>query len=207
MTTTAGARGPYAKTVAVRERILEAARAIFAETGYRATTMKAVAERSAISQRGLAHHFPSKEDLLAAVLAENDSTVAKKIPEGSGAPALRRMVDVAAADAKEPGLIELYAILSAEAVAADHPAHAYYGRRYETFRTYVQEQFDTARDAGLLTSDLDSATLAVQFTGLLDGLQVQWLYDRDIDLSDALHRFLDQHLSPRPRASAGGTGL
>ncbi len=194
MTAPTRARGPYAKSVAVRGRILDAARSIFAETGYRATTMKAVAERSGISQRGLVHHFPSKEDLLAAVLAENDARVALKIPEGSGAAALRRMVDVAAADAKEPGLIELYAILSAEAVAPDHPAHAYYRRRYETFRAYVQQQFDTERDAGHLSSDLDSATLAGQFTGLLDGLQIQWLYDRDIDLSDALHRFLDQHL-------------
>ncbi|HEY6931951.1 MAG TPA: helix-turn-helix domain-containing protein, partial [Marmoricola sp.] len=55
-----------------RERILAAAADVFAETGYRATTMLAVAEAAGISQTGLVHHFPDKQLLLAAVLDRRD---------------------------------------------------------------------------------------------------------------------------------------
>ncbi|MCK2022696.1 TetR/AcrR family transcriptional regulator [Microbacterium sp. kSW2-24] len=188
---TSGVRGPYAKTAAVRQGILEAARLAFAETGYRATTMKAVAERAQISQRGLVHHFSSKEELLTGVLADYDQRVAKNLSGDTGAAALRRLVEATALDATEPRIIEMYAILSAEAVATDHPAHHYYLKRYEVFRTYVRTQFEILSERGDMRSPLDPHTLSIVFTGLVDGLQTQWLYDRSVDIRDALHRFLD----------------
>jgi len=44
--------------------------------------------------------------------------------------------------------------------------------------------FDEVRAAGELNSDEDSDTLASTFLALMDGLQIQWLYNRgatDID--------------------------
>ncbi len=190
-------RGPYAKSVQVRRGILDAARQSFAETGYRATTMKAVAERAGISQRGLVHHFPSKEDLLAGVLADNDARIGATLPRESGVKALRLLVDVTAADMAEPGIVELYAILSAEAAAPLHPAHEYYRNRYATFRAYVEQQFETALKERRASNGLDAGTLALLFTGLLDGLQSQWLYDRDVKIRPALHAFLDASIGPR----------
>ena len=55
-----------------REQVLSAAAALFAEQGYRATSMVAVAEQAGLSQTGLLHHFPSKELLLAGVLQRRD---------------------------------------------------------------------------------------------------------------------------------------
>ena len=202
MTTTSGPRGPYAKTVAVRRGILDAARQVFAETGYRATTMKAVADRAGISQRGLVHHFPSKEDLLTGVLADYDLRVARTLPQDTGAAALRGLVEATATDATEPHIVEMYAILSAEAAAPDHPAHAYYLERYDTFRKFVGRQFEPASESHLLVSSLDAPTLTILFTGLMDGLQTQWLYDRRIDIRAALHRFLDSCIgADRPASS------
>lgn len=188
---TTNTRGPYAKTAAVQRRILDAARQAFAESGYRATTMKSVADLAGISHRGLVHHFATKEDLLTGVLAANDRRVAESFPTDTGLAALRSIVDLAGADRAEPSLIELYAILTAEAVAPDHPAHAYYRRRYETFRSYVTQQFETAIESRQLRPGAHAPTLAAQFTALLDGLETQWLYDRSTELVGLLHAFLD----------------
>ncbi|GAA0250478.1 hypothetical protein GCM10010492_58320 [Saccharothrix mutabilis subsp. mutabilis] len=46
------------------ERILASARALFAERGYRATSMQAIADRVGITKAALYHHFAAKDDLL-----------------------------------------------------------------------------------------------------------------------------------------------
>ncbi len=188
-------RGPYAKTAAVRGRVLAAAWVLFAETGYRAATMKEIAARAGISERGLVHHFASKEEVLAGVLAGYDSHVGGLLPKGSGMPALRQLVDVIASDMSSNHVVELYAILSAEAADPSHPGHEYYARRYVTFRQYAAQQFATFLSAQPLGSAgvADPEEFAVAFTALMDGLQTQWLYDRGttIDAAAVLHRFLD----------------
>jgi TetR/AcrR family transcriptional regulator len=48
-----------------RERIVQAALAIFAEQSYEAATTKAIARRAGVTERTLFKHFPSKEQLFA----------------------------------------------------------------------------------------------------------------------------------------------
>jgi len=189
---TGTARGPYAKTAAVRRRILESALEVFAEYGYRASTMKNVADRAGISQRGLVHHFASKETLLTAVLADYDAHVALTFPRAEGVHALRGLVDVIDRDLATPTIIGLYAILSAEAASPEHAAHDHYRHRYDAFRAYLHSVFEAVRSQGLLRIDLDSATLATIFMALIDGLQTQWLYDAaSVDPKSTLAEFLD----------------
>lgn len=45
-------------------RILEAARALFAEQGYRATSMRQIAERVGVTKAALYYHFPAKNEIL-----------------------------------------------------------------------------------------------------------------------------------------------
>jgi AcrR family transcriptional regulator len=58
----------YAKGRARREDILEAANHAFAARGYRGASLANIAESVGLSQPGLLHHLPSKEDLLWEVL-------------------------------------------------------------------------------------------------------------------------------------------
>jgi TetR/AcrR family transcriptional regulator, cholesterol catabolism regulator len=53
-----------------REEILEAATLLFAEQGYHAVGMRAIAEAVGIRSSSLYHHFPSKQALLAAIAME-----------------------------------------------------------------------------------------------------------------------------------------
>jgi AcrR family transcriptional regulator len=50
--------------VETRQRILEAAREMFVQLGYEATTMRAIAERIEYTATAIYHHFRNKEELL-----------------------------------------------------------------------------------------------------------------------------------------------
>lgn len=185
-------RGPYAKTAGVRKRILDAAMEVFAESGYRATTMKEIAERAEISQRGLVHHFANKADLLAAVLEVREAQSALLMPPlGSSIEAFVGMLEVVADNNNRPGLVELYSVLTAEGADPEHPGHEHFRQRYSDLRDYFTLAFDALREQGELDSTLTSKELAAGFVGLIEGLQVQWLYDRKtVDLEPILRAFL-----------------
>ena len=186
-------RGPYAKTAGVRRRIVDACLEVFTESGYRATTMKAVAERAGISQRGLVHHFRDKEELLAAVLEARDAAAESEAghPDFGDPGGVANMVEVHLQTMRRPAILELHSVLSAEAISPDHPAHDYYAERYRNLRLYLKAAFDALRSEGRLQSSADSATLANMVVALMDGLQVQWLYDpASVDVEHALHVFL-----------------
>lgn len=54
-----------------RERLLAAALAVFAEQGFHAGTTKAITQRAGVAEGLLFHYFPTKADLVAAVLARD----------------------------------------------------------------------------------------------------------------------------------------
>ncbi|MEV5827616.1 TetR/AcrR family transcriptional regulator [Spirillospora sp. NPDC052242] len=191
-------RGPYAKSAAIRRRVLEACVDAFAQTGFYGATMKDVAKRAGISYTGLLHHFPRKEDLLLAVLEFRGERSAGLLaaaggrdPAGEPLQALRGMLAVAADNAHSPGLLELHCVISGEATSPHHPAHAYYADRYGRLRRFFTAAFTALDERGELHSRLPPETLATMTIALLNGLQAQWLYDREtVDVQDGLRAFL-----------------
>ena len=71
--------------VETRERILGAARDMFAEDGFEAVTMRAIAQRIEYTPTALYHHFPSKQALLTE-LCERDFQALAHHFQGSAAP-------------------------------------------------------------------------------------------------------------------------
>lgn len=180
-----------------REQLLSAATALIAERGYWALSMQDVADSCDLSLTGLLHHFPSKDQLLVAVLNRRDELESRSLSAALGVtqppdvPPESPLVDWGDVDlrtacealvtrnAKQPELVRLYAMLEAESLAPDHPAHDY----------FVQRQARTLALLRRLDGDREDSGLTARKTlALMDGLQLQWLRDPRIDLKDAWDR-------------------
>jgi AcrR family transcriptional regulator len=187
-----GPRGSYAKSDLTRAAILDAALEVFAKDGYRSGSIRDVALRVGISEAGLLHHFSSKPKLLAAVLDRRDELAEHIIPRDltDGVSALRALIELARFNASEPGVVELYCTLSAEATSPRHPAHDYFVDRYIEIRHRLQTAFEDLDRQGLVRSGI-SPEVAVRATiAIMDGLQVQWLLDRSLlDMGEELREF------------------
>ena len=186
-------RGPYGKTAARRQEIVDAAVEVFGTVGYNKGSIREVAERVGISQAGLLHHFPSKEHVLEAVLTWRDDDARKLMgdPFPTGVDLLRGIVELARINAERPQLIELHVIVSGEGTSAEHPLHDYFVRRYEYVFELFKGAFDEAAERGELRPGVDSAVSSRAVIALLDGLQLQWLLHRDqVDMAAELRRYL-----------------
>lgn len=188
----------YAKGRAKRREIIDQAMAMFGEAGYRGASLREIAARCGISHPGLLHHFPTKESLLLAVLEHRDEVDSAWVvaDDGDALSGLRRLVDLVARNATRRGIVELYAVLSAEATSADHPAHAYFQDRYRRALDATGTAYRRAADAGALRDGVDPATAGIELIALMDGLQVQWLLDGGrTDMAGVVRAHVQAHLT------------
>lgn len=203
-------RGGYPKGAARRERIVATASVWFAEHGFQGATILDIAAACGISRAGLLYHFPTKAALLEAVLTARDQEDhARFMPYASAAGAmgvLRGMVDLACHNRLIPGLVHLFARLSVEAAVPDHPAHAYFVARYERIRSDTERTLRNAIRDGHLRADLDPEDGALRLSSLMDGLQVQWLLDRSIDLAGPVRRTLEEWMTESGRRTFDAAG-
>ncbi|MGW3289014.1 TetR/AcrR family transcriptional regulator [Streptomyces sp. NPDC001002] len=190
--TQAKARGPYTKTPARRAEIVRAARESFAEHGFTKASLRDIAERADITHAGLLHHFRTKDDLLAAVLAERDTEERRyaesKVPDMDHlAPYLG---DMLRHHQKSPELMRLWIELATAASRPEHPAHGYFVQRY----AWGSEQFARGMrgkaDSGELHEAIAPEHAATLLQAVLNGLQLQWLLDRDLDIVGPVRAFM-----------------
>lgn len=102
-------RGSYAKGVAKRGEILDAALAVIGRDGYSRATVREIADAVGLSQNGLLHHFGSKERLFVEVLRHRDELDVLVYGEGARqrSGAVRQGADVVdlLPDGKRPGVL------------------------------------------------------------------------------------------------------
>ncbi|MFI6391253.1 TetR/AcrR family transcriptional regulator [Nonomuraea sp. NPDC050540] len=174
-------RRGYATGEARRERILAIALLEFAENGYRGASLARIAERAELTQAGLLHHFKSKERLLLAVLDYRDEMDMRRygFDVSDGPEMLKVLVDVVEYNSRVPGLVQLFSVISGEAVTADHPGHEWARNRYHRLREGVAAALRRSAESGQFRADLDAEAHADRLIAMMDGLQTQWLLDPD----------------------------
>lgn len=181
-----------------REQILSAAVELFGEVGYRGTSLRDIAERVGITHPGLLYHFHSKQELLSAVLARRDATDESKFglsEPTTGRESVRRVLELAEHTSTSPGMVELFATLSAESTDPEHPAHEYFKARYEKVTTAYSGMFERLAGEDELALAVDPAQMGITMAALMDGLQVQWLYSPDkVNVPRAMRGFLNAYL-------------
>jgi AcrR family transcriptional regulator len=186
-------RGSYAKGVAKRGEILDAALEVIGRDGYSRATVREIADAVGLSQNGLLHHFGSKERLFVEVLRHRDELDRLAYGEGAGQrpDIAQSLVRLVRHNARVPGLVQLYSRFSAEAAEEGHPAHGFFQERYATARRIIAEAIRSLQEEGGLPPGHDADRLAVLGVALMDGLQAQWAYDSGVDMADHLAHFLD----------------
>jgi len=173
-----------------RRQIVEEASRLIAQSGFNAVSLTDIAEACGIRGPSVLHHFPTMNQLLAAVLAQRDldaSTVGSNPPDlsepGQVALYLRRFVE---ANLALREVIRLYVVLGAEAVDPAHPAHDYFVTRRRLALAALEE---------MLTWRPDPATSARLLLSFWQGLESLWVADPTTDFMAVWDAFAEDFFS------------
>ncbi|MDN3444080.1 TetR/AcrR family transcriptional regulator [Microbacterium sp. APC 3901] len=181
-------RGSYAKGVARREEILESALDVIGRQGYQNASLKQIAERVGVTPAALLHYFGSKEELFTEVLRKRDEHDGMMPQAPNPTDGKSAFLDVIRHNTEVPGVVELFSRLSVDAVDPAHPAHQYFLERSERLRESITHSF--AQDAADRAT-LDADTMARVIQAVADGLQLQWMIDRSVDMPGIIGALMD----------------
>ncbi|MGH8794882.1 MAG: TetR/AcrR family transcriptional regulator [Stackebrandtia sp.] len=183
-----------------RNEILRAATDIFGARGYRNGSLGEIADKVGITHAGILHHFGSKNQLLLEVLDYRDRVDDVEDLEGrhppEGMPLFRHLVETARRNTARPGIVQTYAVLSADSVTDNHPAQDYFRDRFTGLRAMIAASLKQVCDPDDMPPDSDVDTAASAIIAVMDGLQVQWLLDDvNVDLPYATAFAIDAILA------------
>lgn len=191
------------------QKILAAAKKLFTENGYGATSMDAVTARAGVSKATVYAHFTNKEKLFAAMVQQECQRLLRRlaIPEDVDDLAVDvALTHIARAFVKavlEPSILAIFRAVIAEAPRFPELGVIFYdsgpGVTVDGLTQYLQK----ASDSGLIET-VDTRLAARQFLGMLRGdLQLRALLGitESIDIDDvadtAVKTFLQSHQAPR----------
>jgi AcrR family transcriptional regulator len=175
---------PPRRTQAERTRqrkaqlIREAIR-FFGQNGYHGARLADIAQAAGVTEPGLLHHFPSKAHLLMEVLAERDRIDQDRFDPArhAGQNPLLPLQELVKYNETVPGLVQVFTVLVAESIDEQHPAHEFFKQRYQTIRDQLIPILKEAQANGEIRRDIPAKELAILLFAMMDGLQVQWLYE------------------------------
>jgi AcrR family transcriptional regulator len=176
--------GEYAAGARSKAAIIQVATRLFAHNGYRDASLASVAEGAGLTQPGLLHHFRSKQELLIAVLQDKerrDKAVVAEAIEAYPDDVAHLLEALVAHNAAARDDTWLYTVLSAEATSPSHPAHGFFAARYTRVRNALRRSI--AKQSATSLTDAEIRALASVIIATMDGLQVQWLIDPEIDMA------------------------
>jgi AcrR family transcriptional regulator len=182
------------RSAAARQRVLGSALKAFGVRGYQGSSLAKIAADAGLTTAGLLHHYPSKEELLTAVLVERDRLDGARFRLGgfTGLDALDRLVQLVSYNAASPGLVQTFTVLMGESVSEGHPARNWFRERYPRRRANLTSALQAGIEAGEIRADLDCQSLAAEIIATIDGLQVQWLLNpEDVDMVAVFTHYID----------------
>ncbi len=160
-----------------RERILDAAFAVFSQRGYRGAGVDEVGRQAETSKGGVYFHFPTKESLFLELLRTTADRLVGKV-ERSMVPyddpieradvALRTVLHVFA------GHRTMARLFLIDAVGAGAEFGVELQRLHERFAGIVAEQLDTAVGSGII-EPIDTRVAGMVWFGALNEVVTRWL--------------------------------
>ena len=192
------ARRSYPKGVRRRQQILDSVIALLAQRGVDRASLRTVGEAIGVSHTALRHYFSSRDELLVEAYRAHEARAAGDGPP-PGSSAVSVIIEAAERNRSIPGLVELYATLTTDALQEQHGLTREFVRgRFRSLRATLAERIAES-NLGPGNDPLDAAALVIAAS---DGLQIQWLLDPDtVDVGRSL-AILDRLLPP----TGTGTG-
>ena len=191
------------KKRARRERIYEAARQLFLEQGYAATTVEQIADAADVAQTTFFNHFQSKDAVLREMTGEISAHLEAMLQQelATSDTAERRIRRFATQALRALGATEGLAreVLLELLRKSSGPGTAlpYLASVREPFTTIVRE----GQSAGDVRRDLEPTLLAELVIGLLNTALLGWLNDPGYPFEKRMTQFVDviaELIRPRP---------
>jgi len=186
----------HRKGAARRAEILSKAIGLFASHGVEAS-LRAIGDAIGVSHAALRYYFASRDDLLVEVYrAHEGSRHGGAIAESASAVELMELS--AERNGAIPGLIELYATLTTDALQAQrHPVtRDFIQARFTRVRADLARRIRDDQARGLIDPAIDPDDAAALVAAASDGLQLQWLLHPDeVDIRRSL-ALLERVLPP-----------
>ena len=180
-------RRSYPKGVRRRQQILDSAITLLAQRGVDKASLRTVGEAIGVSHTALRHYFSSRDELLVEAYRAHEARAAAAAPATSES-AVGLIVEAAGRNRSIPGLVELYATLTTDALQEQHAVTREFVReRFRSLRVSLAARIESGQRAGRVAPDIDPLDAAALVIAASDGLQIQWLLDPDtVDIGRSL---------------------
>ncbi|MFU8946506.1 TetR/AcrR family transcriptional regulator [Mycetocola zhadangensis] len=172
-----------------QSRILSAASAVFAERGFNGGSLTDIATGAEMTRPGVLHHYPSKQAVLLALLDRRDQELQQLLPDTASwdlVEFLEYFERASVVILSNRELVQLAHALTAEAAAPDHPARPWVVKRHRRLRADFVRAIENSKRVGTVPAEFDSAALAGAMLGAIEGIENQWLVDREFDAAAAI---------------------
>jgi AcrR family transcriptional regulator len=170
-------RRSYPKGVRRRQQILDSAIALLAQRGVDRASLRTVGEAIGVSHAALRHYFSSRDELLVEAYRTHEAHAARDTP-ATDESAVGLIVEAAERNRSIPGLVELYATLTTDALQEQHAFTREFVRgRFRSLREDLAARIESGQRAGRVAPGIDPLDAAALVIAASDGLQIQWLLD------------------------------
>ncbi|MFB9818034.1 TetR/AcrR family transcriptional regulator [Arthrobacter ramosus] len=186
----------YRKAPERRAQILLRAIELFAEQGV-GSSLRAIGAAIGVSHAALRYYFASRDELLVAVYREHEGMVHEP-SDAADVSAVSVMEKSAERNRAIPGLVELYATLTTDALQEHHHpiTRDFIQERFRRVRADLAERVRAGQRSGSIAADIDADDAAALVAAASDGLQLQWLLSPDdVDVHRSL-AILERLLPP-----------
>ena len=160
-----------------RQQILDSAITLLAQRGVDRASLRTVGEAIGVSHTALRHYFSSRDELLVEAYRAHEARAGGGAP-AAGESAVGLIVGAAERNRSIPGLVELYATLTTDALQEQHAVTREFVRdRFRSLRADLAARIESGQRAGRVAADIDPLDAAALVIAASDGLQIQWLLD------------------------------
>jgi len=163
-----------------RRAILEAAVALYAESGFRGTALKAIGERAGVHHATVLYHYRTGRELLLAVLQERDRRYlefTREVFREGGLKPLENLPLMARFNQQNPVWAKLFTVLQAENFDEGADLHDYYLERRNAGKRSLLEAVREAKARGEIRADVDDAVTVDTILAFTAGVQVYYQMD------------------------------